>query len=89
MLLLITSAGCSNPPVSFTIRIAVALPSQPTGEERMALKESNYTKSKAGLLPGAIASPALWGFVTSKAGRKAITISVLLAYAIQCFAIVC
>ena len=78
--LLIVSVGSCNQPVSFTVRIAMALPNQPTDEERLASKESNYTRSKAGLLPGAIASLALWGFVISKTGRKAITISVLLAY---------
>lgn len=87
--LLVVSVGFSNQPVSFTIRIAMALPNQPTDEERLALKERKYTRSKAGLLPGGIASLALWGFVINKTARKAIAISVLLAYTLWCFIIVC
>jgi len=58
----------------------MALPNQTTDEKRLALKESNYRRSKAALFPGAIASLALWGFGISTTGRKAVTISVLLAY---------
>lgn len=88
-MLLIISVGSSNQPVSFTISIAMAFPNQPTDEERLALKESNYSRNKSGVLPRAIASLASWGFVISKTGRKAITISVLLAYTSPSFLIVC
>lgn len=40
----------------------MVLPNQPTDEERLAWKGGNDTRSKNDLLPGVMASLALWGF---------------------------
>lgn len=56
----------------------MVLPNQPPDEERLALKGNNDTRSKDDLLPGAMASLALWGFAISKPGRYSTT-SVLLS----------
>lgn len=62
----------------------MALPNQPTGEETLALKGSNDTRSKDDLLPGAMASLALWGFAISAPGRYITTLVLLASQPAEC-----